>query len=139
MMASFELIARSSPESLPEISEFILSATKGSGLDEREAFHLMMAVDEACTNIIKYGRSGEIEIRCDVEDGQVEVEIRDEGVPFNPLEAPAPKIKAPLEERKVGGLGIYVIRTLTEDLRYERRGGRNVLTMAISHKKDRIL
>jgi anti-sigma regulatory factor (Ser/Thr protein kinase) len=133
MMASFTMRAIASPESLAEISRFILEAVRGSDLDEREAFHLMMAADEACTNIIKYGRSGDIEIKCDVEDGKVEVEIVDDGVPFDPLKAPPPDIDGPLEERKVGGLGIYFIRALTDYLRYERRGGKNVLTMTVIH------
>lgn len=137
MKASFQMRATASPESLVEISRFIFEAARGSDLDEREAFHLMMAADEACTNIIKYGRSGDIEIKCDVVDGKVEVEIRDDGVPFDPLEAPLPDIKAPLHRREVGGLGIYFIRSLTDDLRYERRGGKNILKMAVSHNEDR--
>lgn len=137
MKASFQMRATASPESLVEITRFILEAVIGSDLDEREAFHLMMAADEACTNIIKYGRSGFIEIKCDVVDGRVEVEIRDDGVPFDPLKAPQPDIDAPLHRREVGGLGIYFIRSLTDDLRYERRGGKNILTMAISHDEDR--
>ena len=137
MMASFRMRTKTTPESLAEISRFILEAIRGSDLDEREAFHLMMAADEACTNIIKYGRSGDIEIKCDVEDGKVEVEIVDDGAPFDPLKAPLPDIDGPLEERKVGGLGIYFIRALTDDLRYQRQGGKNFLTMAISHNEDR--
>jgi len=131
MKASFELAAKSSLDNLPRIGDFILDSTRGSGLDQRETFHLMTAVDEACTNTIKYGDSNEIEIKCDVEDGQVVLQIIDDGIAFNPLEAPTPDLNVPLKERKVGGLGIYFIRTLMDDVRYERKGEKNVLTMII--------
>ena len=139
MKSSFELKANGSLEDLSRIGDFVLESTMGSGLDQRERFHLMTAVDEACTNIIKYGGSTEIEIRCDVDDGQVTVQITDDGVAFNPLKAPTPDISAPLEERKVGGLGIYFIRTLTNDLKYERREGKNVLSMTIRHRRKNFI
>ncbi|HOO54705.1 MAG TPA: ATP-binding protein [Methanothrix sp.] len=139
MKASFGLLARGSLDELPKISDFILDSTEGSELDQRERYHLMMAVDEACTNIIKYGGSTEIEIRCHVEGERVEVEITDDGVAFNPLEAPAPEISAPLEEREVGGLGIHFIRTLTTDVKYEHRQGKNNLTMTLRHRQNNIL
>jgi serine/threonine-protein kinase RsbW len=137
--SSFELKAKSSLEDLSRIGDFILESTRGSGLDQREKFHLMMAVDEACTNIIKYGGSDEIEIRCHVEDELVEVQIRDDGIAFNPLKAPTPDISAPLEEREVGGLGIYFIRTMTNDLKYERREGKNVLSMTLRHRRKNVI
>jgi serine/threonine-protein kinase RsbW len=139
MKAPFELLARGSLDELPKISDFILGSTRGSGLDQRERFHLMTAVDEACTNIIKYGGSTEIEIRCHVEDELVVVQIIDDGVAFNPLEAPAPEISAPLEEREVGGLGIHFIRTLTTDVKYERKGGKNNLSITLRHRQNNIL
>lgn len=135
MKARFELEAESSLDALSRISDFIISLAGGSGLDQRETFHLMTAVDEACTNIIKYSGTGKIEIKCDVEDGQVTVQIRDDGVAFNPLEAPVPKLNLPIEERQVGGLGIYFIRTLMDEVRYEREGGENVLTMTLQNRR----
>ncbi len=139
MKASFGLVARGSLDELPKISDFILDSTRGSGLDQRERFHLMTAVDEACTNVIKYGGSTEIEIRCHVEGELVEVQITDDGVAFNPLEAPTPDTNAPLEEREVGGLGIHFIRTLMTDVKYERREGRNNITMTLRHRQNNIL
>jgi anti-sigma regulatory factor (Ser/Thr protein kinase) len=134
MRACFELRTKSSLDDLSKISDFVLDSTRESSLDERETFHLMTAVDEACANIIKYSGSDEIDLKCEVEVGLVVVEIRDEGVAFNPLEAPKPDINAPLEEREVGGLGIYLIRTLMNDVKYERQGRKNVLTMTLRHQ-----
>ena len=136
MKAGFELRAKSSLDNLSNISDFVLGSVRESGLDQREIFHLMMAVDEACTNIIKYGCSDEIDIKCEVEDEQVIVEIRDVGLAFNPLEAPALDLDVPIEEREVGGLGIYLIRTLMDDVKYERREEKNVLTVTIRHRRN---
>ncbi len=138
MKASFELEAESSLEYLSRIGDFVLDSTRGSGLDQRETFHLMTAVDEACTNIIKYSGSDEIEIKCEVKDELVVVQIKDDGVAFNPLEAPTPDLNVPLEERKVGGLGIHFIRTLMDDVKYERREGKNMLTMTLRHRQNNI-
>ncbi len=136
MKAYFELKTTSSLDDLSKISDFILGSTKESGLDQGEIFHLVMAVDEACSNIIKYSNSDEIDIKCEVEDEQVVVKIADEGLAFNPLEAPAPDLNAPLEEREVGGLGIYFIKTLMNEVKYERYGEKNILTMTLSHRRD---
>jgi serine/threonine-protein kinase RsbW len=134
MRATFDLKTESSLDGLSKIGDFILESVKRSGLDQREIFHLMMAVDEACTNIIKYSGSDEIKIKCDVEDDRVVVDIRDRGVTFNLLEAPSPEIDLPLQERKIGGLGIYFIRTLIDEVKYRREGEENVLTMTLRHR-----
>ena len=139
MKSSFELKANGSLEDLSRIGDFVLESTMGSGLDQRERFHLMTAVDEACTNIIKYGGSTEIEINCRVEDELVEVQITDDGVAFNPLDAPTPDLSVPLEEREVGGLGIHFIRTLMTEVKYERREGKNILSMTLWHRQNNIL
>ncbi|HNR58947.1 MAG: ATP-binding protein [Methanothrix sp.] len=134
MRASFELEAGTSLDDLSRIGDFILETVGRSGLDQRGIFHLMMAADEACTNIIKYSGSDEIKIRCDLEDDRVVVEIRDRGFAFNPLGAPAPKVDLPLQEREVGGLGIHFIRTLADGAEYRREGEENVLTLTIRHR-----
>ncbi|KQC15435.1 MAG: ATP-binding protein [Methanothrix sp.] len=136
MRETFDLKTESSLDDLSKVGDFVLESVRRSGLDSREIFHLMMAVDEACTNIIKYSNSDEIKIKCGVEDDRVVVEIRDYGVAFNPLQAPAPKVDLPLEERVVGGLGIYFIRTLTDGVAYQRDGDENVLTLKICHQRS---
>lgn len=133
MRKIFEMAAERRTDSLAGISEFILSSTEGSALGRREQFRLMMAVDEAATNIVNYSGSDGIDIRCEVEDDRVVVVLRDRGVAYNPLEAPAPEVDLPLEEREVGGLGIFFIRTLTDGVEYRREGEENVLTLTIRH------
>ncbi len=57
------------------------------------------------------------------------VTITDDGVPFNPLSAEAPRLDAPLEEREIGGLGIHLVRNMIDDVTYNRRIGKNVMTL----------
>ena len=59
----------------------------------------------------------------------LEIIIADEGIPFNPLSVPEPDVHVPIEERMIGGLGIFMIRKLADDVTYERDGNRNVLTL----------
>ena len=85
-------------------------------------------IDEIASNIVRCSgaTSFTVEVR-----GDRELTISDDGKPFNPLELARPDINAPLEDRKIGGLGVFIVRELAESVAYERRGGRNVLTIRL--------
>ena len=95
---------------------------------------LNIALDEAVSNAINHGYDagvrGEIAVRLRRAGDQVEIEVEDDGRPFDPLQAPPPDLTLPLERRPVGGLGIHLIRKLMDEVSYARRDGRNVLRMA---------
>ena len=96
-------------------------------------FGLNVALDEMLSNIIKYGYTDdaihEIRVRLSV-DGPVAVaEIEDDGRPFDPCAAPAADVDAPAEDRKVGGLGIHIVKELMSQMDYARIAGRNRLVM----------
>ena len=86
------------------------------------------------TNIVSYaykpGR-GDTTLRLDVSQDPAEVTITfiDHGVPFDPLAKEDPDINLPAKQRKVGGLGIFVVKNLMDDVFYEYRDGQNILTM----------
>ncbi|MDR3407362.1 MAG: ATP-binding protein [Methylovirgula sp.] len=98
-------------------------------------FHLQLACDEMLTNIISYGfpdaRPRDIHVSISLRQDMIEVEIIDNGIPFNPLAQPEPDLTLPLEERKIGGLGIHIIRTVMNRLNYHRSDGRNHLKMVL--------
>jgi phosphoserine phosphatase RsbU/P len=104
-----------------------------NGLPDEVLRDLKLVLEEIVTNIISYGytdsREHEIRVRLGIESAQVRVEVEDDGKPFNPLEAPEADTTNPLEDRAVGGLGIHLVRTLTDGLEYRRHGGRNLLVM----------
>jgi serine/threonine-protein kinase RsbW len=129
----FELEVDSKLESLPIVSDSITKVLKGIGADERSIFEVQMAVDEACTNIIKHaysGAKGPITVICELVDDEFVVTIRDRGKPFDPSSVPAPDLHADLGERRVGGLGIYFMRKMMDEVSYslDAEGG-NELTM----------
>lgn len=93
---------------------------------------VLTTLDEILSNVVRHGspdRPGSIEMTISAHDGLVRAEVADDGKPFNPLMAPPPDTSGPLESRTPGGLGIALVRALTDDVRYERRGDRNRLTL----------
>jgi serine/threonine-protein kinase RsbW len=109
-------------DQLITISEFIAQAAHQARLDERNTFHIQMAVDEACTNVIQHAyqdiEDGEIEISCRYTDDLFTVTIRDHGHPFDPTSIPPPDLNADLEKRREGGLGLYFMRRLMDEVRF---------------------
>ncbi len=122
---------------LERVSRLVEEFGRTHGLPPNAIFELALAVDEILTNVVLYGyddgRQHEIIIRLtpppSVHPAQVIVEIEDDGRPFNPLLAPEPDVHSSLEERRLGGLGIHLARTVMDGLEYRREGGKNVLVM----------
>jgi serine/threonine-protein kinase RsbW len=94
---------------------------------------LNLALEEILINIISYAytdnREHEIKVRLSARPGEVKAEVEDDGQPFNPLEAPEPDMNRPLEERTIGGLGIFLVRKLMDGVEYQRQADRNLLTI----------
>ena len=109
-------------DQLITISEFIAQAAHQARLDERTTFHIQMAVDEACTNVIQHAykdiKDGRIEITCRYADEEFTVVIQDHGHPFDPAAIPLPDLNADLEKRREGGLGLYFMRRLMDEVRF---------------------
>ncbi|MDD5200341.1 MAG: ATP-binding protein [Terrimicrobiaceae bacterium] len=104
----------------------------GRGAPGAAAFLADLVIEELVTNSIKYGYDDaaqhSIRVGVDFHDDQLRVEVCDDGHAFNPLEQAAPDITVPAEERAIGGLGIHLVRQMTDDVRYERRGASNIVT-----------
>lgn len=102
-------------------------------IPEKMAFEVDLAVDEACTNVIRYaygpGGEGDVTVVCSVDPHEVRVCIMDQGVPFNPLGVKPPDLTGDVEDRAIGGLGVHLIRTLMDRVTYHYRQGRNILCM----------
>jgi anti-sigma regulatory factor (Ser/Thr protein kinase) len=99
-----------------------------------EAMYLVsLAIEELVSNCVKYGyvdsREHVIDILLCIDDRALRIEVIDDGNPFNPLEAPRPDLSLPIEERPIGGLGLHLLRELSDDVNYERKNGRNRLTL----------
>ena len=104
------------------------------GLPERAAWPFKVALDEVLSNITKYGRTDaaqppRVDLLLRVTGDDLEIEVRDDTRPFNPLDVAAPDMTLPVEARPVGGLGIFLVRKLMDEVEYEWTGGRNRLRM----------
>jgi serine/threonine-protein kinase RsbW len=110
------------------------------GIPKRLLFEINLALDELFTNIISYGfvdRSEHIiRVRVFIENDLLTVVLEDDGIPFNPVERPPPKRPCDLEECKVGGLGIHLVKNLMDEVVYSRCGNKNVLTLRKTIEKN---
>lgn len=121
-------------DALARISAFITEAAELAGLDERATWQVQLAVDEAATNIIQHAYDdetpGDLTLTWACESDRFVVTLRDHGRRFDPQNVPTPDITSSLEERQVGGLGIYLITRLMDEVRFDfhpQQG--NLLTM----------
>jgi serine/threonine-protein kinase RsbW len=111
------------------VSQFCLE----HGLSSEIEGDLSLALEEILVNVIRYGHpeggKHEILVRLSVEQDCVIATVEDDGVPFNPLEAPEPDLHSPIETRPIGGLGIHLVRNITDSWEYHRSEGRNRLVV----------
>ena len=109
-------------QNLDEIREFVGEAARQVGFSDKEIYSIQLAADEASSNIIEHAYSsiedGKLEIECIIGNGELKIVMHDWGKPFDPSSIPEPNIKADLSERKIGGLGMYLMRKLMDEVTY---------------------
>ena len=117
---------------LPVINGVVEELGESHNVSPNVIFDLNLIFEEFITNIIKYGYSDKSEhiitVSISISGNTMRASIEDDGIDFNPLQAPEPDVDIPLEERKIGGLGIFLIRKLTERLDYERKNNKNIIS-----------
>lgn len=102
-------------------------------LSEELRHDVLVIVDEVLSNLHQHGGVGtgdlEVDLRIAIEEDRLVLRFTDSGSPFDPLSAQAPDLEIPVGQREPGGLGIVLIRALTDSQRYLREGSRNVLVL----------
>ena len=121
-------------EYLDEIREFVGTIARDAGFGDKDVYNIQLATDEAASNIIEHAyekkKDGVLELSCGVKDDLITIVLIDHGESFDPSEIPLPDLKADLSDRKIGGLGIFLMRKLMDDVHYEVKSNKsNVLTM----------
>jgi serine/threonine-protein kinase RsbW len=115
-------------DNLLEVREFVLGAAREFGFSEEEASKIVLAVDEACTNVIKhayqFAPDREIEIVIQPVKDRMQITVIDDGKSFNPSSAKLPDLKQHLSHYRRGGLGIYLMRTLMDKVEYKYAPGK---------------
>ena len=127
------LILRNDVSELERVLSFVSDLCVRNSIPPETEYDLNLALDEMITNVAKhaYPEGGEhhFTLQVTMGNGEFVARIEDEGVEFNPTEHPIPDLDAPLGERKVGGLGIYLVRQIMTSVEYQRVAGKNVVTL----------
>ena len=121
-------------DQLPNVISYVSGAAEEWGLHPQRLMQLELAIEEAVVNICHYAYAvppGELLVRLTMSPASFIVELVDEGIPFDPLAIPEPDLRAAAEERSVGGLGIFFVRRVMDEVGYMRDGSRNILRLAI--------
>ncbi|MFZ1289386.1 MAG: ATP-binding protein [Melioribacteraceae bacterium] len=119
-----KITVNSSTDNLSVIRDFIRSAANDAGFDNDTSGKIVLAADEACTNIIKhaykYSNKGKIEINISVKSNKFSISISDNGEHFNSTSIPEPDLKKYYQEKKVGGLGMFLMKKLMDEVKYSQ-------------------
>lgn len=100
-------------------------------IPKKDFFDIHVAMDEVLNNIASYGGDGEhwFQVVMHFGDGAIDIVVSDNGRPFNPLAAEDPDVTLGIDERDIGGLGIFLVKRLMDDLQYRRSGNVNELRL----------
>ena len=137
-LAPESLILPAQSDALSQFQEFAGAYALRAGFPEAMRMTLDLIIEEVVLNIVQHGYGdvgGAIELKCAVQGDLLLLEFIDAAAEFDPLRRKDPDIECPLEERQVGGLGIYLVKQLAASVEYERRDDRNVLKVALSREK----
>ncbi|MBW2338478.1 MAG: ATP-binding protein [Deltaproteobacteria bacterium] len=128
---SFEL--KSHLDELDQLCQNLETFGKKFGLSKKLIFEINLALDELFTNIISYGfkdnQEHTIKVTLRPQNDELCLCIEDDGKPFNPIDFETPNVSCSVEECKIGGLGIHIMKKLMDEVCYERCGDKNVLNL----------
>ena len=96
-------------------------------ISEDDQFNVRLVLDEAVINVMVHGyddsHEHDINVSLSLDSGMLAIHIDDDGVAYNPLDAPPPRFDLPIEERRIGGLGVHIMKTLAKSVEYRRQDG----------------
>jgi anti-sigma regulatory factor (Ser/Thr protein kinase) len=130
---SFERQILAQPAAISELTGQVMDYLAGEGVDARAAHHVALAFDELLTNLGSHGNSADkpATVRVLVEPDTVKAEVLDSGPAFDIRTTPDPDLSQNIEDRQVGGLGLFLIRQFTSEIGYDRRDGMNCTTFSV--------
>ena len=126
----------SSPEALDQIFKKIAEFCDDNSLSEDVKCNLNVVADEMISNIINYSDSAlhneKVILSITKKNNDIKMRITDFGCKFNPLLRESPDVESSLDDRKIGGLGIYIVRQFSKEIRYQRKQNKNILTIILA-------
>lgn len=136
-MGILHLTIRNDVDEFARVASQVTSYLEKSGVPEEAGFAVHLVIEELVRNVQRhgYGESrggGLVELRVEASSDSVRVLVEDDGPAFDPTVTPDPDVDAPLDERQEGGLGIFLVRQMAEEVLYERSGDRNRVSVRIA-------
>ncbi len=121
-------------EFLDEIREFVGEIARANGFSDKDVYNIQLATDEAASNIIEHAyvgmADGVLDLSCGMKKQELVISLIDHGMPFDPADVPLPDLQADLSDRKIVGLGIFLMRKLMDEVHYHSNADKsNILTM----------
>lgn len=121
-------------ENIGKVTDFVDSELETHGFPAKEKMQLAIAIDEIFSNIARYAyrpEEGEVTVKVEIEKEPLSATITftDGGVPYNPLSSADPDTSLSAEERQIGGLGIFMVKRIMDDVEYHYENNKNILTI----------
>ena len=124
------LILAPTADNLPLATETLDAFLDGTACGPKARFALEAVLEEVFMNIVLHSGATFAELVFTEQDGEITLRFTDDGIPYNPLLAPAPDLTLSAEDRSIGGLGVHMIKRMTDRQTYAFENGRNRLTLA---------
>lgn len=140
MSAQFKITLPAELEYLEEFQTAVSHFAQEQGFTPKRISEIELALEEALVNIFHYAYQEtrkDVEVVCQGDSpDRLIIEIIDRGISFNPLLKDDPDLTLDMSERKIGGLGVYLIKTLMDEVGYRREGDHNILTLVVYKNKN---
>lgn len=125
---------------IERLANTVMQFGKDNNFSDKSIFDINLALEEVVNNVISYAYKDKnehhITIHLELEGQELMLKVKDDGIPFNPLGVRELDINKPLEERQPGGLGLFFVRNLTDELEYKREKNKNILIMKKKIQED---
>ena len=120
-------------EEMAKVMTALAEFSAGAGLDEEVAQAAELVLDELLNNVISHAYldtdQHTIVVERSVAENALQIVVSDDGIPFNPFEQKDPDLKSSLEQREVGGMGVYLVKQFMDEYSYQRLEERNIVTL----------
>jgi anti-sigma regulatory factor (Ser/Thr protein kinase) len=131
--AACELTLLNRLSEIPDTMRRVEDFAEQHGVPAAAVQALKLALEESLVNIVTHGYQDtdahRIDVAVDIRDGDIRLELTDDGIPFDPRTVPPPDVSKPADERPLGGLGVWLVKQMVDDVQYRRDGRRNKLLL----------
>ena len=127
------IVLSNDTKEVPQLNDFVVKVCEAAGLETPTTMQIVLAIEEAVVNVMKYaypeGTRGDVTVEAVWDEARLKFTITDSGKPFDPTVVHEVDTTLPAKERRIGGLGIHIIRQTMDSINYERNGDQNILTI----------